>query len=303
MVLDEWLFILFFHFFFPFFIGNNYIIMKKILVPTDFSAYSRAGIKYAMHWAIQQEMELVFLHVMRLMKPISMDENAYKKYSASMASRFRDKLKKFITGIYAKSEIPAGKHSFRVLDGFDAQVSILDFARKHKDIGYICLSTRGAGTLKKIFGTTAGNLIIKSNVPVMAIPKNYRGSSINKILYATDMSGYDGEIEKVKNFALPLNAKVEMLHFTWPEEILIDKQKIEEELSKEFTSGFKVIFKPNDLAASFIRNLQKQIASRRPSVVVMFTNQDRTLWQKLFMPSKSENLSFETTVPLLVFSK
>jgi nucleotide-binding universal stress UspA family protein len=277
--------------------------MKKILGPTDFSAYSRAGIKYAMHWAIQQDIELVFLHVMRIMKPVAMDDNEYKKYAASMSARFRDKLKKFITGLYAKSEIPAGKHSFRVLDGFDAQVSILDYCRKHRDINYICLSTRGAGTIKKIFGTTTGNLIIKSTVPVMAIPKNYRGNSFNRILYATDMSDYAGEIEKVKDFAVPLSAKVEMLHFTWPEEILIDKQKIEEELSKEFTSGFKVIFKPHDLAASFIKNLQKQIRSRRPSVVVMFTNQDRTLWQKLFMPSKAENLSFSINVPLLVFSK
>jgi hypothetical protein len=37
--------------------------MDKILAPTDFSNNSRRGMRFAMQWATQQKMEIVFLHV------------------------------------------------------------------------------------------------------------------------------------------------------------------------------------------------------------------------------------------------
>jgi hypothetical protein len=39
---------------------------------------------------------------------------------------------------------------------------------------------------------------------------------------------------------------------------------------------------------------------RKPSVLIMFTNQQRTFFQKLFLSSKAEELSFQAKVPLLV---
>lgn len=40
--------------------------MKRILVSTDFSENSKSGIRLAIHWASQQNLELIFIHVLHI---------------------------------------------------------------------------------------------------------------------------------------------------------------------------------------------------------------------------------------------
>jgi predicted RNA-binding protein with PIN domain len=93
------------------------------------------------------------------------------------------------------------------------------------------------------------------------------------------------------------------LHFTWPDEITFDEKTIESAFKKQYKYGLKIHFEKNDAVQSLIQNLQNQIRIRKPSVVTMFTNQQRTFFQKLFLSSKAEELSFQAKVPLLVFNK
>jgi hypothetical protein len=176
----------------------------------------------------------------------------------------------------------------------------LDYCRKNKDVDYICISTRGAGKFKKIFGTNTGNLITKSEVPVLAVPKTYKVADTKYILYAADFRNYSAEIKSVVDFTLPLKAAIEVLHFTWPGEITFDKKTIETAFKKQYTYGRKIHFENNYAIHSLIQNLQNQIMIRKPSVLIMFTNQQRTFFQKLFLSSKAEELSFQAKVPLLV---
>ena len=54
--------------------------MKKILVPTDFSANSRAGVRFAIHWATQQKLDLVFVHVLNILRVTSWSDRYFAKY-------------------------------------------------------------------------------------------------------------------------------------------------------------------------------------------------------------------------------
>jgi hypothetical protein len=114
---------------------------------------------------------------------------------------------------------------------------------------------------------------------------------------------YAPEIKQVVAFAQPLKTKIEVVHFTWPEEITLDEKTIEAALKKQFKYGLKLHFEKNDGVHSIIENLQNQIKIRKPSIVIMFTNENRTFFQNIFLSSKAEELSFETKVPLLVFNK
>ena len=73
-------------------------------------------------------------------------------------------------------------------------------------------------------------------------------------------------------------------------------------MKKQYKYGFKIHFKKNDAVHSLIQNLEDQIRKRKPSIVVMFTNQDRTIFQRMFLSSKAEDLSFKVKAPLLVFA-
>ena len=277
--------------------------MKKILVPTDFSLNSKSGIQFAIHWATQQNIELVFIHVLHVLRAIRWSEAYFKKYAAQEEASCKTIFEKFISGIYRNMNVKPGKHSIMIVQGISPDVTIQDYCIKNPGIDYICISTRGAGKFKKIFGTNTGNLITKSQVPVLAVPKTYTTSAIKNILYATDFRNYSEELKKVVDFALPLKATIEVLHFTWPEEIVFDEKIIETAFKKKYKYGLKIRFEKNDAVKSLIENLQTQIKITKPSVVIMFTDQQRTFFNKIFLSSKAEELSFETKVPLLVFNK
>lgn len=277
--------------------------MKKILVPTDFSVNSKAGVRFAIRWAARQKLELVFVHVLNVMRLTTWSDAYYEKYAAQEKQLCRVKFEKFIAGIYRQMHIKPGKHSFVIVHGISADISILDFCRKNMDIDCICISTRGAGKFKKIFGTNTGNLITKSAVPVLAVPQHYKDTGLRKILYATDLRSYNKEIEKVIAFAEPLKSPVDVVHFTGPGEMTFDEKTIEVALKRQFRHGLNLHFDKNDGVHSFVENLEKQISIRKPWLVVMFTNQKRTFIQKLFLSSKAEELSFRSKTPLLVFNK
>ncbi|MDO8997004.1 universal stress protein [Sediminibacterium sp.] len=277
--------------------------MKKIIVPTDFSVNSKSGVQFAIHWATQQKLELVFIHVLYVLRATRWSESYFEKYAAQEEAFCKIKFEKFISGIYRNMNVKPGRHSIIIVQGISPDVTIQDYCMRNSDIDYICISTRGAGKFKKIFGTNTGNLITKSPVPVLAVPKTYRISAIKNLLYATDFRNYSEELKKVVDFASPFKATVEVLHFTWPNEIVFDEKTIEAAFKKKYKYGLKIRFEKNDEVQSLIENLQNQIKIIKPSVVIMFTNQQRTLFQKIFLSSKAEELSFEAKVPLLVFNK
>jgi len=277
--------------------------MKKIIVPTDFSVNSKSGVQFAIHWATQQKLELVFIHVLYVLRATRWSESYFEKSAAQEEAFCKIKFEKFISGIYRNMNVKPGRHSIIIVQGISPDVTIQDYCMRNSDIDYICISTRGAGKFKKIFGTNTGNLITKSPVPVLAVPKTYRISAIKNLLYATDFRNYSEELKKVVDFASPFKATVEVLHFTWPNEIVFDEKTIEAAFKKKYKYGLKIRFEKNDAVQSLIENLQNQIKIIKPSVVIMFTNQQRTLFQKIFLYSKAEELSFEAKVPLLVFNK
>jgi nucleotide-binding universal stress UspA family protein len=45
--------------------------VKKILVPTDFSEYSKAGLRFAIQWSAVQKIELIFIHVLHIPRPLN----------------------------------------------------------------------------------------------------------------------------------------------------------------------------------------------------------------------------------------
>jgi len=277
--------------------------MRKILVPTDFSANSRSGVRFAIHWAAQQKIELVFVHVLNIWRPTQWSDSHFAKYAEQEEKTCMIKFEKFIESIYRQMNVKPGKNSIVVMQGISVDEGILECCNSISGIDCICISTQGAGKLKKIFGSNTGSLITKSEVPVLAIPKTYRIADVKSILYTTDLRNYSEEIEKVVLFAKPFKVKVQVLHFTWPDEIVFDKKLMETAFKKKFKYGLQLYFEKNDATQSLIKNLQNQIKIKKPSIVIMFTDQKRTFFQKIFLSSQSEGLSFETKVPLLVFNK
>lgn len=278
-------------------------IMKKILVTTDFSEASKSAIRFAIQWSTQQQLQLVFINVHHVMKPTAWSKTEIEAHEANELRETDARLKEFVTDVYKETGIEPGNIDTKVIEGLDADVTILYHADKNSDYDCICISTRGAGKLKKMLGTNTGNLITKSDIPVMAIPAEYRASQIKSVMYASDMEDFKEEARKVVEFARPIDAKIEMMHYAWPNEFLFNEDMINDLFKKELEYDVDFHYEENDAQHSLIERLEDKIKERNPSVVVMFTNRQRTFFQKIFLSSKSEELSFKTKIPLLVFNK
>lgn len=277
--------------------------MFRILAPTDFSAASRSGLHFAIQWSKQQQTEIIAIHVLHIPRPAAWSDSQFDAFAAAERTRCRENLDKFVSDTCRKVDTADTVYSRLIVEGDSPDITIADYCRQHPEMDFICMGTRGAGKIKKIFGTHTGNLIIHSPIPVIAVPENYRMKPVTSLLYATDLHHYKEELKKVVAIAAPLQAAVHVLHFTQPGEIKLDRESMEEAFKKVSGYDFKCSFKTADPGHSLINCLQGEIAAGHPSVVIMFTDKDRTLFQRIFFPSRTENLGFDLKAPLLVFGK
>lgn len=274
----------------------------KILVTTDFSANSKAGMRYAISLAKIMKAELCFLHSYFLPKPSGMADTDYPNFARIESEKLKAKLEKLVEALYKSMGVTPGKYKCIVIEAMITESSIMDYS-ENNDIDFICMSTRGAGKLKKFFGSTAGNMITKSNTPVIVVPKNYKFKPIENVLYASDLKDHKREFKKVMSFAKPLNASVEIFHLTYPGEKRIETKALESSIKKQYGNKVRLHMENTNLVMSLTEGLQKSIKEAEPELVIMFTEQRRSFFQKLFLSSASEQIAFETKVPMLVFNK
>ena len=274
----------------------------KILVTTDFSANSKAGLRFAIQLASQHKVELTFFHSYYVMKPTSWSDATFAAYEKTEANKILNNLKRFVESTYKSMKIDSKYSKCVIKSSVFTDANIRDYASENK-FNFICISTRGAGKFKKIIGTNTSNLINQSDVPVIAIPNSYQVEKITNILYASDLAQLEKELKQVVDFAKPIKAKVELLHFNSPLEVIIDSKSIETAVKKFSKYDITLHLKNPDPVATLISNLETAIEKSKPSMMIMFTQQNRTFFEKLFLSSKSAEYSFNTKIPLLVFNK
>lgn len=261
--------------------------MDKILVPTDFSNNSKPGIRFAIRMAARSKSSLVFLHIVNLEGDLE---------------KSKTRLESFIHTIYQSMRLDPFDDSFEVIKGFKADISILEYCSQNPDIDYICISTRGASYFNKVLGTNTSNLIEKSNIPIIAIPKDYRVKPLNSLLYATDLENLDAELQVVVDYARPKGLSVEVLYFTSPSTADLES-KLNDQLEVKMNYPLTIKIVENDNLHPLLRNLQDQINIIKPSMLCLFTNNKRTFYEKIFLPSLTQKVSYQTNVPLLAYKK
>ncbi len=276
--------------------------MKKILATTDFSENSKAGLQFAIQLASQNNFEIVFFHTYHVLIPTAWNEVIIEGNEKDEAIIIQEKLDSFIGNIYKDLNIAGENYTCVIKSSVFIYTCIREYAEENS-ISFICISTKGAGNFKRLLGTNTANLINHSAVPVIAIPHHYITTAISKVLYVSDLLNYKNEVEKVIAFAAPLNASIELLHLTSALEKNTNLAEIEDAIKKieNYNVGFKTI--PRNPNNSLVSDIEVVLKEMKPSLMIMFTEQNRTWFEKIFLSSKSAEYSFNAKVPLLVFHK
>lgn len=147
--------------------------MKKILVPVDFSDYSKHALRYAIEFAKQFDAELILISVIEPMiypADFSMGQVAIPATDQNLSERVEEELKtleeKEIAGhVKSKRIIKSGKPFFEINE-----------TARDEDVDLIIIATHGhTGVEHLLFGSTAEKVVRKAPCPVLSLREPIKG--------------------------------------------------------------------------------------------------------------------------------
>lgn len=276
--------------------------MLKLFVTTDFSANSKAGIKFALQLQAQTKCELVFYHVVEIMKPTSWNDIRYKLFAKQKIADFTEKLIAFVSNVKGEDYKAKGAIAYKVEIGTSIDQMVIQGAKKSK-ANFICMATKGAGRIQKLFGTNASAMINNSPIPVIVVPSGYKSKAISTIFYASDFAALGPELKKLQSFSASTQAKIKVFHYDYLLHVPENKTKLEKTAAKYATKGLSFEFRRQEIEFSLAAHLKKDIQKEKPDLVVLFTKQNRKWFDRLFPSSEAQEMAFNTKLPLLVFRK
>lgn len=152
-------------------------MIKNILVPIDFSDYSKSALKYAAQFAKQFNSKVFLIYVVEPMiypADFSMGQVAIPSSDIDLTSRAEEELKKLA------SEIGTDLQVETIIKTGKPFVEINETAGE-KDIDLIIIATHGhTGVEHLLFGSTAEKVVRKAPCPVLTLREPIKGFQFKK---------------------------------------------------------------------------------------------------------------------------
>ena len=147
--------------------------IKKVLVPIDFSDYSKSSLKYAVNFAKNFKASLILVYVVEpvIYPPdFSMGQIAIPAAGIEMDKRAKEELNKL-----AEKEIPSGLSVKKIIKTGKPFVEIIETAAD-EDADLIIIATHGhTGVEHILFGSTAEKVVRKAPCPVLTLREPAKG--------------------------------------------------------------------------------------------------------------------------------
>jgi nucleotide-binding universal stress UspA family protein len=147
--------------------------VKKILVPIDFSDYSKSSLRYAVNYAKHFNASLILVYVIEpvIYPPdFSMGQIAIPAPGLEMDKRAEEELKKL-----SDKEIPSGMQVKKIIKTGKPFVEIIETAAE-EDADMIIIATHGhSGVEHILFGSTAEKVVRKAPCPVLTLREPIKG--------------------------------------------------------------------------------------------------------------------------------
>ena len=147
--------------------------IKKVLVPIDFSDYSKSSLKYAVNFAKHFKADLSLVYVVEpVVYPpdFSMGQIAVPSINIDLDQRANEELENL-----ASKEIPPELKVNVIVKTGKPFIEIIDTATE-KDIDLIVIATHGHSGMEHIlFGSTAEKVVRKAPCPVLTLREPVKG--------------------------------------------------------------------------------------------------------------------------------
>lgn len=285
--------------------------MKKILVPTDFSTNARKAMHFATRMVqANKDAHITFFHVSNEPIPTAFSK---KDYQASMQEQLNDDVKKLqdsVLEMYRNMLVKDDEINEEALVKYGKFDEEVISTVQELDIDLVIMGTFGASGLKKVFvGSNTADVMEKVPCAVLAIPDEYSNAPVTRIAYATDFMNVEDGLDKIVSFAKYFNASIELFHVYsvgkgQTDPTTFNRQEFLHNLKQKF--GYEHItlafVKLNDSSDDLIDGIESYVEQKRPSIIAMATY-ERMWYENVFSPSKTKQMIFQTTCPLLVIKR
>jgi len=288
-------------------------VVRRILVPVDFSDISFNACRFAVSLAAKYKAEVKLVHV--YYNP-AIDVSPYAdhySYQIKLVESLREieksarenmiKLEHKLKIWCIKERLSEIHFSTKLINGFSTD-EILEYSKKYKP-ALIIMGTRGLTRDNyKAFGRVVSKVIEESTVPVLALPVGTLKTvaEINSLLYATDFDPSDySALNRLIQMLAPFNIKIHCVHICFVEKKPWDSVKLgelQDHLKNEY-QGTDIVFN-NIISDNVLNGLETYIRDNDIDALAVTTHR-RNLLEKIFIPSVSRKIYSETGKPLLVF--
>ena len=285
--------------------------IDRILVPVDFSDNSKNACQYAIGLAEKLHSEIMLMHSYYFPVINSIDYGEGLSYIVNLndtITEIAEKAKQNLLILFEslKKEIEEKNYknvklNFTLANGNPANEIIEIYKSYHPDL--IVMGTKGKTAEKSDhFGSVSANTINETQVPVLAIPEISKYQGINKIniLFTTNFDEGDYKaIKKLMALVYIFDVKFNFIHIG---KIDSENTKKIEDL-KEF---FNNLYPGYEIECNIIEcekpieSLQNFISDKSIDIIAMTTHK-RNFITRIFYPSMTKKMLFQTDTPLLVF--
>ncbi len=184
-------------------------LMKKILVPTDFSNEAENAIKVAAQLSRKHDCELILLHMLDL--PLTQLNDGGTPTDLPEAVYFMKLAHKEFEEVMSKDYLK-DITIHEMVDFHDIATGILETCRTN-DVDLIVMGSHGADGLKEMFiGSNAEKVVRTSETPVLVIKNEHKDFDIKEFVFASDFKNDNKETYKQAiKLANAFNAKIHLL--------------------------------------------------------------------------------------------
>lgn len=274
--------------------------MKKIILPTDFSANAWNAICYTLQ--AFKEVRCKF-YVLNTYSPAlyRFDYNMGGPSFTGIEDPIRNNSLNGVAQVIAdaKEQYPNNKHSYEPISAFNILTDEINELVEKEDIDLVIMGTQGATGAKEIFfGSNAVYVMRKSNCPVLAIPESYHFHGIKHILFPTDYLTFykRKELKELVDMAKKYEAQITTLYVS--QGTLSENQMKDKEFLNECFEQLPHDFK-NVEGTSIAKAITEYIISHDFEMLAMMYRKHSFI-ERLLMKQNVDNLGFHIKIPFLV---
>jgi nucleotide-binding universal stress UspA family protein len=278
--------------------------MKQILVPCDFSDYSRHAINAAIMLAFHTRASVTVLHICRVKVPtpyLNLQQIIQREEKAKQEGNIL--LQNFIQSIRQHLEPELQQVPLTPIVQLGLIVDeIIRFTEQSEKIDYIMMGTKGATGLKEVvMGSNTAAVIESTIIPVIAIPQHQAFRPWKKIVLATNLHAvYDEVLAPVVELIKIFDAHLHIIHVDYKHNPHLNEQAkhLTSQLTRLIGSDQNLKFEVIN-GSSITQAINEFVRQHKPDLLVM-TKEEHSNFERIFIPSTTVSIAHHAEVPLLV---